>query len=445
MKKAILIFAMGLFEISLLQAQNVQETLTNNSIIKMTKATLGDDLIIDVINTSSVNFTMSEDSINALVAEQVSAPVMAAMKLKTKPQSAIVTEPSKVSDTKLAIEHTVIDSVRTVQNSTIKIDTLLPNNQVINATPVTSQPVINAVVEIPIPVTKVAPIQKKQVNAVAYVAPMNELIAFFNDEFKTFNISASDWDKQVRDSLQKADELNKRMAELEKKLCDLKNADAKGYSTDILALKKTLNDYRMRDKQLKLNFLNGGLALTKKLKTISTEKEKSISNKFSEVSSQVKSTNFKDSKNASPVQISFTKEKTNDNIVNFVAPVTELLAWYQNENDVLMGVIEEWNNKAIESIHQEAIIAMQSDSLKNILESYKSDTKKYKTEISQLKKQISATDKKRKQVESSINNDGKQLSTVIKQIKTETQNTVIERFLDIIENMNYLYQEKLNI
>jgi hypothetical protein len=274
---------------------------------------------------------------------------------------------------------------------------------------------------------------------------MNELITFFNDEFKTFNISASDWDKQVRDSLQKGDELNKRMAELEKKLCDLKNADAKAYSTDILALKKTLNDYRMRDKQLKLNFLNGGLALTKKLKTISTEKEKSISNKFSEVSQQVKSTSFKDSKNASPVQISFTKEKTNDNIVNFVAPITELLAWYQNENDVLMGVIEEWNNKAIESIHQEAIIAMQSDSLKNILESYKSDTKKYKTEISQLKKQISATDKKRKQVESSINNDGKQLSTVIKQIKTETQNTVIERFVDIIENMNYLYQEKLNI
>ncbi|NTW33327.1 MAG: hypothetical protein HGB12_12015, partial [Bacteroidetes bacterium] len=56
------------------------ETLTNTNIIKMVKAKLSDDLIIDVINSSNVDFNINPDSMIYLSNQNVSSEVIMAMK-----------------------------------------------------------------------------------------------------------------------------------------------------------------------------------------------------------------------------------------------------------------------------------------------------------------------------------------------------------------------------
>jgi len=65
------------------------EILTNSSVIKMVKSNLSDDLIINVINSSIVNFNTSIDSIISLSSQNVSSPVIKAMKnaMKSKTDS----------------------------------------------------------------------------------------------------------------------------------------------------------------------------------------------------------------------------------------------------------------------------------------------------------------------------------------------------------------------
>ena len=76
----------ALFAVSNLQAQSA-DALTNTTIIKMVKGKLSDDLIIDEINSSKVNFDLSDDGIKSLTASNVSDQVIQAMKAADKTQN----------------------------------------------------------------------------------------------------------------------------------------------------------------------------------------------------------------------------------------------------------------------------------------------------------------------------------------------------------------------
>ena len=59
-----------------------QQTLTNDSIIKMAKAGLSDDLIVSTINTSSGKFDVTTDGLIALKSGGVSDKVVSTILLK---------------------------------------------------------------------------------------------------------------------------------------------------------------------------------------------------------------------------------------------------------------------------------------------------------------------------------------------------------------------------
>jgi hypothetical protein len=79
MKKVVSVLVIALFVVNSLHAQTT-ETLTNSTIIKMVKAKLSDDLIIDQINSSKVNFNVSTDSVKFLSDKNVSNKVIQVMK-----------------------------------------------------------------------------------------------------------------------------------------------------------------------------------------------------------------------------------------------------------------------------------------------------------------------------------------------------------------------------
>jgi hypothetical protein len=183
MKRRLPVIITGLLIVSLIHAQT-EETLTNNAIIKMANAKLSNELIIDVIQSSTVLFDLSVSAINNLESENVSSQVIEAMK-----------------------------SAKGVQ--TVKAEHVA-------ATP-------------PVAVKKKDVVQSIQIiEALNYVAPIKELVVFYQNEAKAMDRTITDWDNTIRNIIKEINEINNRIIQLESDLRDKKNADSKGYSSVIL-------------------------------------------------------------------------------------------------------------------------------------------------------------------------------------------------------------------
>jgi len=433
MKRAIVLFLTGLLVAGCLKAQT-SDTLTNSSVIRMVKAKLADELIIEVIQSSEVRFELNESSVKDLTRENVSKPVIDAMKI-AQPQKepvvpVILQEPAK--PTPAATSNQPVPSVKEISQPTPE--------------PVkTVSPVLEKQAE-PKPDPSAKPATSANVvEAFSYVVPLEDLLKFHEEESAKFSKSITAWDIQINLLLAKINETDQQILLKETELRVKKNEDPKSYSSEIMKLKQQLNELRIRYKQLKNQLIAEGLLITKKLGDIRDEQLGSIKNKYGDVSQQIKSFDADPAKELNPVNFIPAGLVTNENIAAYILPATEMLNWHQNTIAELRNLIGPWNAKVEEIIRKDAEIIRQTEPLETQLESYKSDPKTYKSEISSLKKQISAKEKERKQLANQMQEDARELVAWLKQDRTEILKAVEERFNDIIENINYAYQEKLKI
>ncbi len=146
-----------------------------------------------------------------------------------------------------------------------------------------------------------------------------------------------------------------------------------------------------------------------------------------------------------PFQLSYTKRPVNDRIVRYITPATEILSWYQNEIDVLSVIIRDWNPRVTKVIQDDDRLMKQLAPIEAKLEELKVNTKLNKTEIANLKKQVSEIEKSRKQLADQMKDDSKELASVLKQVSQSNQESLKQRFTDIIENITYAFQEKLSL
>jgi predicted nucleic acid-binding Zn-ribbon protein len=405
----------ALFYITSLSAQT-DEILTNSSIIKMVKAKLADELVIDVIQSSKVTFDLSDNAVASLKTDGVSPQVIDVMKATS----------------------------------------LLQSNQTINKVQTPAVP--STVVETPVTKTvkeeaKPAPVIKpvstafspEGIDALGYVAPVKDLVQFYEDDFNSMDKTVSDWDKTIKSNLADIQEINIHMEQLEADIIRKKNTDARGYSADILALKKKLTDDRTKYKQLKSKMLADGTSYAEKLTSLSEEKVKAIGKKYDDVCSNIKSVDANPALGENPVTVSFETLTINNDVEKYLIPTTELFHWYQNEIMDLRGVIEKWNVKVKEAVQKDALLKKQLEPLEKQMQEYKQNAKQNKNEISGLKKQISGIEKERTMLADRMEDESKQLATFLKESGETIQNSIKERFTDIIENVNYLYHEKLNV
>jgi hypothetical protein len=89
MKKIVSVLVFAVFAVSNLYPQTT-ETLTNSIILKMVRAKLSDELIIDEINNSRTSFNVSTDSIKLLLGNNVSEAVIRAMQTVTGTKASII-------------------------------------------------------------------------------------------------------------------------------------------------------------------------------------------------------------------------------------------------------------------------------------------------------------------------------------------------------------------
>ena len=167
MKKHISLILTGLFIAVMVNAQT-PETLTNSSVIKMSKANLSDELITDMIQNSPVKFDLTESALKKLAGEGVSASVIQSMKSAGGASKSSAEKPATASGEK--------------------------------ATPASGSKEPDAVVS----ETAYTPSAVKKtvsVEALNYAAPLTELIKFNETKFKALETTIIEWDKQVRDNV----------------------------------------------------------------------------------------------------------------------------------------------------------------------------------------------------------------------------------------------------
>ncbi|HSO77165.1 MAG TPA: hypothetical protein VLQ76_01235 [Bacteroidales bacterium] len=393
MKRTISLILALLFAASLLQAQT-PETLTNSSVIKMSKANLSEELITDMIKSSPVQFDLSDSGLKGLESANVSLVVIEAMK---------------------------------------------------TAAGIRGQTVVKEVTYVA-PVSKPAETNPEQTfEALNYVAPLTELIKFNENQLRSFETVIAEWNKQVLAYMADIEKVNGQIQQVETELSEKKNADTKAYSADIMALQKKLGLYRGTYSQSRETMMKGGEKIAGNLEEIRNESLRVLGKRYGEIGQQVSSSNTDLSAGENTVSVNYTKRPVNEPVVRYINPATEMLAWYQNEIDVLSVIIRDWNPRVTKLIQEDSILLKQLAPIEAKLEELKANTKLNKTEIATLKKQVSEIEKNRKQLAQQMKDDSKELATVLKQVNQSNQDSLKQRFTDIIENITYAFQEKLSL
>jgi predicted nucleic acid-binding Zn-ribbon protein len=452
MKKLVSVLVIALFTLNYSHGQTT-ETLTNSIIIKMVKAKLSDDLIIEEINSANVNFNVSADSIKFLSDKNVSNQVIQAMRTANGTQSSTVltTTSTPPQDAIVQVKDTLQQPA--VKESALTAKEISATSEIVQINDTLNKPAEEQLKSRSLPL-KELPKEKIvaerstetlienstiSVNAIGYVIPLEELMTFFDKEFNSLAGHLQSWDKQIRNSIEKGNQLKEKIRQVEMEFTDKKNADSKGFTNEIISLKNKLSQYRENYKQFENTMVTDGLRIVKEIDDIGTELDKSINNKFSDISQSVKKTDPDPSVVEIPKSVTIPKQIINDNLVSHIFSGTEMLFFYQNEIIALRDIIELWNLKVMAINKKDAEFSKQLEPLEKELKNLQVNTKANKEEISALKKQCTNIEKERKLLSRQMGTDSKELSGFLTQICKEVQSSVKERLSDIIGNIKYSY------
>lgn len=407
--KRLLLIIPWMFFMNQVSAQS-SDTLTNSAILKMVNAKLSDELIIDVIKGSAVNFDLSPNSVDDLVRQNVPMPVIEAMKGATGATGTGVLVGPDPKDT---------------GSSSVA-------GKPVNAAAGTKPEVIPG----PAPVT----VNFADNNAFGYVTPVTDLISFHEKEIEKFMGSVNEWSRRINDLTASARKVEEEISRTEKELMDLKNADSKAYTDNIIAIRKKLNEQRETLENAKEEIVRASEKSASELEKISSESIKSAGNKYSDVSQGINSFDSDPAGFVKGTPVKKSALNIDENIYRYFTPVLEIPAWHKNKIMEAEKVIKQWNEKVKEAVLKADEIDGKMAPLKEKLADYQTDQKRYKNEIATVKKQISAVEKEKKSLIDKIEDDSKELSGFYKRENSDIQKILDQRFADIIENINYAFK-----
>ena len=408
MKRLLIFIIPWLLLLNQVSAQS-SDILTNSAVLKMVNAKLSDELIIDVIRSSEVNFDLTSASVDELVRQKVSQPVIEAMKAASGARASEIPARPDPEDT----------------------------GSLFAAKAVAASPETKPVA---IPGPAPATINFADNEAFGYVAPVVDLISFHEKEIEKIMNSVDEWSRRIADLTASAKKVEEEISRTEKELMGLKNADSKAYSDNIIAIRKKLNEQREALENARDEIVKAGEKSASELEKLSSESIKSAGNKYSDVSQDIKSFDSDPAGFMKGTPVKQVPLNIDENINRYFAPVLEIPAWHKNKIIEAENVIRQWNEKVKSAVVKAGEIDGKMMPLKQKLADYQADPKKYKNEISAVKKQISAVEKEKKSLIDRIEDDSRELSGFYKQENSDMQKILDQRFADIIENINYAFK-----
>jgi DNA repair ATPase RecN len=410
MTKYFSMIIIGLFLTLGVKAQT-PETLTNSSILKLTKAHLSDELIIEMILDSPVSFSLGSADQRYLKEEGVSDTVLEAMIRRRSEVDSNISKP---------VSGIVRDELKPVSPP---------------------QKVSDSVMEyIPAKVTG-------KVSAVAlnYVSPLTDLIAFNDREFESFEGALAEWDKKIRTLTTDVIRIKDQMLQAENALRKMKNAGTGTFSEEILSEKKKLDVYRKNYSASKEMIRSGGKNMLKWIESEMGNRVRDVGKAYSTASQMIMSSDNNPASGEQPVTRQFTTREVSETTSGYIVYATELLSWYQNEMLNINVMIRDWNPRVSKVIADDAELKARLDPLEKKLEELKANARQNKNEISALKKQVSDIEKARKEIADTMKDNIRELASSLKEKNQENQEALKQRFADIIENITYSFEEKLSL
>lgn len=421
MKRCFSLLIAGLL-LTLMSAAQTPETLTNSAVVKMSKARLSEELIIDIINTSPVSFDLSDNALKSLEEEGITSTVIGAMKSAATAGAKTVTQPTAA----------------TTENTKKKV-TVPVTEPVSPPEPVTGDPDADDVTGVSEPGMTITQ------DAFAYLAPVIDIIRAHEKEFSRLDMTIAEWDKQIRTRIGEVNKTKGQMLQVEFDLRRQKNTDTKSFGDEILSLKKKLNAYRGKYEQEKASMVTEGQTIAKKLETIKNDCIRSSGKAYGDAIQKVNSVKTDPAAGKSANPYTSTVNSISMARVDHIVFATEMLAWYRNDISRLNSLIAEWNPKVETVVREDENLARQLKPKEERMEAIKGDAKQYKAEIATLKKEISALEKERKKLADKMEDDAKAFAATLKQMSQENEAALKERFTDIIENITYSFSEKLSL
>ncbi len=435
----------------------------------MTKANLSDAVIIDLIRNSELNFDLSDEGLKIMAGEGVSSAVLDVMKEATaysaagsvtyKPAAAEA--PATAEEVTEEVAEEFASEIPEVAEIAHEIAEVVPEKipeEV--AEEITEEVVEEPEEEVEEEVTPSAGVQAEEpvdlaesvvpasesmsvtLEVLNYVAPLAELIRFNETEFKTLEVNISEWDKQVRTLLADINKVKDQMSMVENELRDKKNADTRTFTADIMALKKKLDIYRKNYQQSKEIMADGGQKILKKIEAEMTARVRNLSKAYSTAGQMIGSSDTDPSAGERSVEFYYDKKEISQATTPYMSYATDMLFWYRNEMTEIANTINEWNPRVFRILKEDENLRNQLDSMERKIEELKLNSKLNKDEISSLKKQVSTIEKGRKRLAGQMKDDARELASQLKQVSQRNQDSVKERFADIIENTTYSFVEK---
>ena len=465
MRKIITLVCSGLLAMGLATAQT-PDTLTNNSVVDMTRNGLSEEAIIDSISKSVVGFDLSDSGIISLLEENVSRKVIAVMKTVSGVYQPVTESAVKETDIRDTTVNELRDSIvidtlsnlrqvsfQTGQQETTKADStqlILQDEAPDEISPAEPQPQAQPESQpAPAPAPALAPAPQPaaaiSIEALNYVSPLIDLVRFSDNEYRIIENAMADWEKQILNSLADLEKISQKIQQTEAELRDRKNADTKGFSPEILALKKKLSLYRANYKVSRNKMVEQGAAIVKGFEGVAGERLRALGKKYSEVSQLISSSGSDQSLGKEPVTFEYLRPAADTSVLRYLEPVTELLAWYQNEISEITGIIDQWNPRVESLIREDERLRQELDPLIACQEELKSNSRGNRDEISLLKKQNKSLTKEREKLADAMKDDSKELASNIKKLSQVLQDSLKERIEDMAGNIGYIFQEKAGL
>lgn len=392
------------------------ETLTNTTVLKMVRAHLSDDLIIDEISNATVNFNLAPDSVTYLLNEHVSREIINAMTDAQLKQHPVATVPNPVPPpvtvpSPVAVPESKPDPIPEASNSSIS-----------------EKPAGNTV------------------TAISYVVPLKDLFIFFDARVAALNAYMQKWDEKIRKSLDDEKQLHESMLLMQADLTGKKNISAKPFDNDILSHKAKLAKYREEHELLKEKIRVEGKELAEDLKTMSNDQVNLVGNTFIEINKNIKKVNVDPAVGEFPEQIVIPEPEITANLIVHTEPLKVIPACYRNEIRSLKDTVILWTEKARVVIQRDAALKKQLEPLNTQLAQYLSQSKENqklnKTDIAALKKQCDNLLNERKDLFRKMEKDRDILTSNMTRLRDELISVLTERYLDAIENVEFSYQDK---
>lgn len=415
--------------------------LNNESVIKMTRANLGDEIITDEIRNAKVTFELDSASISRLKAEKVSEIVIGEMIKKSGEIVKIEADITNTSETSAVMD--------TLNNDTIRNDKVIEVPAVETITiesPVEEiQPLKDSIEVVPAAKTEAMETQANdnEIRFVGFVIPVKEILVFYMNDITELNRIFSEWSTTLEGLIAKGRDINTETKRLEIELFAKKASDTKLYNAEMIAIRSQIEGKRASFKQNYIAIDEYAKTAHKAILSEGDALMKRISDTYDKTVKSVKSYDLSAetwSEYEKKLFVDSTDLLENDNLFY---PLCELIYFEKNAFKTVKMLIDRCNLKITQLNTGYEEVCEQIKTSELATEAYKKESKKYKAELGSEKKKLSGLNKKKK----SIVNDMKSACiNLSKELNAEGNALVValkERIDNIVTDIDYNLQERI--